>query len=209
MKASIAALVTCMGMSTGLLAPTSLSKFQPLANKAQSFRCVSRPSMFFDFGKKNVATADTKPNRGNENGRPVAGATTAGNKKTKVSSVSSWTGPAVERRRRYIEKKAVEDKAKQGKTGYFSPQQMDAFKRARQQVPSGSGKAYWEAIAARVPGQSAINCKKMAETLLLQKAAGTQAGFFGSYIDVKETKDYVDEDADVMGKIGRFFGGGK
>jgi hypothetical protein len=57
-----------------------------------------------------------------------------------------------------------------------------------------------------VPGQTAITCKQMASQTLFDKAVGTKKDFFKSYIEVKEVKDYVDEDSDVMGKLGRFFG---
>lgn len=53
-------------------------------------------------------------------------------------------------------------------------------------MPSGSGQAYWNKIAARVPGQSAAACKGMAETLLFEKAAGTQANYFGNYVEVSQ-----------------------
>jgi hypothetical protein len=49
----------------------------------------------------------------------------------------------------------------------------------------------------------------MASQTLFDKAVGTKKDFFKSYIEVKEVKDYVDEDSDVMGKLGRFFGGKK
>lgn len=87
--------------------------------------------------------------------------------------------------------------------------QFEALQRARREVPSGSGNAYWEKIAAKVPGQNAAACKGMAESVLIRKAVGTKSNFFGGYIDVKEVADYVDEDSDVMGKLSRFFGGGK
>ncbi|CAN0332723.1 unnamed protein product, partial [Phaeothamnion confervicola] len=57
----------------------------------------------------------------------------------------------------------------------------------RREVPSGANR-YWEAIAARVPGQSAEACKRMAESRLFEKAAGTQQGFFGGYVDVVEVR---------------------
>ncbi|CAM9474235.1 unnamed protein product [Choristocarpus tenellus] len=178
-----------------------------------SARCYgNRPSMLFGWGNPKEesvsgAKVDTKISVGN--GRPMAGGKVVGGKKTTISTTTSWTGPAVERRKRYLAKMEMEKEQKKNKVGIFTPKQMEAFKRARQEVPSGVGRPYWEKIAARVPGQTAITCKKMAETMLNRKAIGTQAGFFGSYVEVDEVSDYVDPNADVMGKIANFFGGGK
>lgn len=39
----------------------------------------------------------------------------------------------------------------------------------------------------------------------MRLAAGDPDKFFGDYVDVIETKDYVDEDADVMKRLGSMF----
>eukprot|EP00611_Tribonema_gayanum_P010750 TRINITY_DN2083_c0_g1_i4.p1 TRINITY_DN2083_c0_g1~~TRINITY_DN2083_c0_g1_i4.p1 ORF type:complete len:203 (-),score=48.17 TRINITY_DN2083_c0_g1_i4:471-1079(-) len=140
--------------------------------------------------------------------RPTAGATTKGLKKTPVASDSSWNGPAVERRRQaqaIAAKKAAE---KAAEAGVFSPEQYEKFLDARATVPSGASN-YWQCIADKVPGQNAENCKKMASQLLFEKAVGTKKNFFGGYVETIEVKDYVDEDADVMGKLANMFSFGK
>lgn len=87
--------------------------------------------------------------------------------------------------------------------------QFEAFKKARKEVPSGKGDAYWQKIAARVPGQDAASCKRVAESMLFESAVGTKSNYFGGYIETKETPDYVDPEADIMFKINKFFGRGK
>lgn len=144
-------------------------------------------------------------NNGAASARPTAGAAKAGSQKTAVAKTSGWTGPAVQRRAQYVaqrDEQRVQPPAvnKRNLTGTFTYEQMVAFEDARRSVASGSSR-YWEQIAAKVPGQTAETCKRMAETRLFEKAAGTQANFFGSYVEVKEVKDYVDQDADVMGKL--------
>lgn len=87
--------------------------------------------------------------------------------------------------------------------------QFEAFKKARKEVPSGKGNAYWEKIAARVPGQDAAACKRVAESMLFEAAVGTKSNYFGGYVETIETPDYVDPEADIMFKINKFFGRGK
>lgn len=88
-------------------------------------------------------------------------------------------------------------------------EQFEAFKKARKEVPSGKGDAYWEKIAARVPGQNAAACKRVAESMLFEAAVGTKSNYFGGYIETIETPDYVDPEADIMFKINKLFGRGK
>lgn len=89
------------------------------------------------------------------------------------------------------------------------PYQFEAFKKARKEVPSGKGNAYWEKIATRVPGQNAAACKRVAESMLFEAAVGTKSNYFGGYVETIETPDYVDPEADIMFKINKFFGRGK
>lgn len=88
-------------------------------------------------------------------------------------------------------------------------EQFEAFKKARKEVPSGKGNAYWEKIAARVPGQDAAACKRVAESMLFEAAVGTKSNYFGGYVETIETPDYVDPEADIMFKINKWFGRGK
>lgn len=141
------------------------------------------------------------------NARPVAGGTVKGGKKTKITQEVSPAqlraqekAAAIRQRSRNAAKKTE---------GFFTPPQFEAFKKARKEVPSGNGDAYWEKIAARVPGQNAAACKRVAESMLFEAAVGTKSNYFGGYIETKETPDYVDPEADIMFKINKFFGRGK
>lgn len=149
-------------------------------------------SMFFDFGKAKEST-----------GRPVAGGTVKGGKKSKIVQEVS---PAAKRQQAATQRRSAAQTANKKLEGVFTPPQFEAFQRARREVPSGSGQAYWNAIAARVPGQNAAACKGMAESLLFEKAVGTKSNYFGGYIETKETPDYVDPDADIFVRLGKFFG---
>jgi hypothetical protein len=89
--------------------------------------------------------------------------------------------------------------------GYFSEAQLKALIAARQSIPSDAPQ-YWEKIAARVPGQTVETCKAMAYQLAFDKSAGTKSGFFGGYVEVKETQEYVDADATPMKRFKQAFG---
>lgn len=42
--------------------------------------------------------------------------------------------------------------------------------------------------------------------MLFEAAVGSKSNYFGGYIEVKETPDYVDPEADIMFKINKLFG---
>lgn len=151
-------------------------------------------AMFFDFGKKKTSSV---------NARPVAGGTVKGGKKSKVVQEVS---PALQRQRDAAQKKVLARKVVRKTEGVFTPPQFEAFKKARKEVPSGSGDAYWQKIAAKVPGQNAAACKRVAESMLFEAAVGSKSNYFGGYIEVNETPDYVDPEADIMFKINKLFG---
>eukprot|EP00903_Cladosiphon_okamuranus_P018617 g17137.t1 len=149
--------------------------------------------MFFDFAKTKEAS----------NARPVAGGTVKGGKKTKITQeVSPAQLRAQEKAAAIRERSRMTKKTE----GFFTPPQFEAFKKARKEVPSGKGNAYWEKIAARVPGQNAAACKRVAESMLFEAAVGSKSNYFGGYVETIETPDYVDPEADIMFKINKFFG---
>eukprot|EP00466_Bigelowiella_natans_P016037 jgi/Bigna1/146886/aug1.123_g21594 len=96
----------------------------------------------------------------------------------------------------------------------FTDAQISRFLKARKEVKSGSGDAYWQKIADRVgDGITGYECKRLAQDQLFKKAAGTSTNFFKNFVDVKGEyveSGYVDENAaDPMTQFSNFFGFGK
>ncbi|CAM9887662.1 unnamed protein product [Ectocarpus fasciculatus] len=197
---AVVAMITCVeGFSTRpslhtYRAPTPASR--SLQTSRTGRRQSSQTRMFFDFGKKTESNA-----------RPVAGGTVKGGKKTKITQEVTPAQLRAQEKATAIRERSR--KAARKSEGVFTPPQFEAFKKARKEVPSGKGNAYWEKIAARVPGQDAAACKRVAESMLFEAAVGTKSNYFGGYVETIETPDYVDPEADIMFKINKLFGRGK
>ncbi|CAM9547019.1 unnamed protein product [Ectocarpus sp. 4 AP-2014] len=199
---AVVAMITCVeGFTTRPSlhihrAPTTASRSLQ-ASRAGNRRS-SRTRMFFDFGKKTKSNA-----------RPMAGGTVKGGKKTKITEEVTPAQRRAREKATAIRERSRKTATRKSEGVFTPPQQFEAFKKARKEVPSGKGDAYWEKIAARVPGQNAAACKRVAESMLFEAAVGTKSNYFGGYIETIETPDYVDPEADIMFKINKLFGRGK